>query len=415
MTGPDLHAGLRYSRGRSLVDARPAQRTAADFVDFIAQLDADRSPTKEGAAYICGPLNGDGRRCKTGTLPRAWVAVDLDRIDAAALPDVVRWFGRYSAACWPTHSSTLDSPRLRVIVELDRPASRDQCIAIGVQMEAKLRDAFGDAVFLDLCTFRPEQPVLVPPTGAVIQRLDGTPLRAPAELLPDAVEPDICTEVDRRIPKASSVSSVRFCVSSVQTGTVLVGGTTWRIPPDTIPTEVGQRNDRLFSLARHVKAMRPAPTPDELRCIVRAWHVQATPAIGTLGFTVSLAEFMSAFDRVKQPHGATMGAIIGSIDNIPLPGGIDRLGYEAAGNLLVRICAALQAHEGAGVFFLGARQAGELVGVPFTDANRMMQTLRLDGVIELVTKGAGKKASRYRFVWSAAPGGAAVATPEAPA
>jgi hypothetical protein len=28
-------------------------------------------------------------------------------------------------------------------------------------------------------------------------------------------------------------------------------------------------------------------------------------------------------------------------------------------------------------------------GLPFTDANRMMQTLRLDGVVELVTKGAG--------------------------
>lgn len=398
MTNVAHHAELHYSRGRSLRDKRPDRRTAADLADFIAQLDSDRAPAKEGAAYICGPLNSDGRRCKAGALPRRWVGVDLDRIEASVLAAVVRWFGRYSAACWPTHSSAPDAPRLRVIIELDRPASRDQCIAIGVQMAADLRDEFGDAVFLDTCTFLPEQAVHVPPTGAVIQHFDGAPLEVTAELSPAGSESDSCTE------EGQKVTEVGFCSlpsSSVQAAAALVGGAPWTIPPGTHLTESGQRNERLFLLARHARAIQPPPTPDELRGIVRTWSELAVPAARTMDFAVAFAEFMRAYGLVNNPFGATLDNIIGNIDKTSLPAGIDSLGYGEAGNLLVNICAALHAHENGGVFFLGARQAGELVGAPFRDANRMMQTLQLDGVMELVTKGSGKKASRYRFVWPA--------------
>lgn len=391
-------AMLHYSRGRNFRDIRPAQRTAADMADFIAQLDADRAPSKEGAAYVCGPLNGDGRRCAEGAVPRRWVAVDLDRIEATALADVLQFFERFSAAVWPTHSSTPAAPRLRVIIELERPASRGQCIAIGKTLDDELRAEFGDKVLSDACTFRPEQPVHVPPTEAQIRRFNGAPLAVPAALTA-AAEMAVCTEEHRRLQKPSSVSSV----SSVQGAGVSFGGVSWTIPPDTIPTEAGQRNDCLFALARHVKGIQPAPTHDELRRVVRAWHELALPAIQTLDFAVSFGEFMHGYERVKQPHGAVMDASIASIDNTtPLPVGIEQLGYGEACNRLVRICAALQAHEGDGPFFLGARKAGELIGEPFTDANRMMQALVLDGVIEVVTKGAGRKASRYRFVWPAA-------------
>ena len=114
-----MTAMLHYSRGRRLQDNRPEQRTAANMADFAAQLGADRAPNKEGAAYFCGPLNGDGKRCAGGALPRRWVAVDLDRVEAAALPSVVEWFQRHSAICWPTHSSTPAAPRLRVIIETE--------------------------------------------------------------------------------------------------------------------------------------------------------------------------------------------------------------------------------------------------------------------------------------------------------
>ncbi len=376
---------ITYARGRPLQDNRPSPRYAATIAEFIQQLDADRAPNKSGAAYICGPLTNGCKRSAGAALPRTWLAIDLDRIDLAAYPAVLQWAAGFDGCGWETHSSSPEAPRARIIFRLERPASRADCIAIGEQIVQEVRRLFQDRVEVDPCTFRPEQPVFVPPTGAEILRFTGSPF----DFRPT------CTEEDRRELKPSSVSSV----SSVH-GRVTVGGTQWLIPPATIPTEEGQRNACLFRLARHVKAMQPEPTPEELRRILRAWHGLAEPAIRTKDFAASVGEFMHAYGQVKQPHGATMEPIIASIDNeAPLPRGIEKLGYGEAGNHLVRICAALQAHEGSGPFFLGARQAGTLIGEPFVDASRMMKALVHDGVLELVSKGAGMKASRYRFVW----------------
>jgi hypothetical protein len=318
---------------------------------------------------------------------------------------VLRWFNCFSGCSWLTHSSAPKVPRLRFIIELDRPATRDECIAIGDRMARDLQSEFGNAVDLDKCTFRPEQPVHVPPVGSPIFRLKGAPLTVPdlstavcTEASVTKSEGAVCTEASVSVQKASSVSSVLFCTAPGSD----FACSTWVIPADTIPTEAGQRNDCLFRLARRAKGEFQNATQDELRTIVRNWYDLALPFIQTLDFSLSLGEFISAFERVKQPHGGIMKTIMANIDNTPLPAGIPKLGYGDAGNKLVRICAALQAHEGSKPFFLSARTAGDLLGIPFVDASRMLQALVIDGVIAMVTKGAGRTATRYRFVWPAA-------------
>ena len=93
-----------------------------------------------------------------------------------------------------------------------------------------------------------------------------------------------------------------------------------------------------------------------------------------------------------------MQSVLAKIDpRTPLPDGIMALGYGVAGNQLVRVCAALQAHQGEEPFFISARQAGDVLGVHFTDASKMMAALVGDGVLKLISKGAGKVASRYRL------------------
>jgi len=177
------------------------------------------------------------------------------------------------------------------------------------------------------------------------------------------------------------------------------------MPSGCLPTSEGERNQCLFKLARYVKSQRPDATREELRAIVQGWHRLALPVIGTKDFGVTLTDFLRGWDRVKQPHGATLKTIIDAIDfTAPLPAGIAALGYGPAGNRLVQICAALQAHEGDGPFFISARQAGELVGLHFTDASKVLSALCSDGVLALVQRGAGKVASRYRYVWSAQSG-----------
>ncbi len=189
------------------------------------------------------------------------------------------------------------------------------------------------------------------------------------------------TEDDRSNPQ---YSSVLFC----------------RYSPETVPTQESQRNRCLFALARYLKGTQPNATRAELRAIVSSWHATYLSVIGTKDFAVTWTDFLNGWDKVRQPYGATMQSVLESIDpRLPLPAGIMTLGYGAEGNQLVRICAALQAHQGDASFFISARQAGAVLGIHFTDASKMLAALVRDGVLQLVSKGAGKVASRYRFRW----------------
>jgi hypothetical protein len=173
-----------------------------------------------------------------------------------------------------------------------------------------------------------------------------------------------------------------------------------RYPPETIPTEQSQRNRCLFALARYVKGTQPNATRQELRAIVTNWHAQCLSVIGTKDFAVTWTDFLNGWEKVRQPHGAIMQSVLETIDaRAHLPAGIMALGYGTAGNQLVRVCAALQSHQGDEPFFISARQAGEVLGIHFTDASKIMAALVRDGVLKLVSKGAGKVASRYRFGW----------------
>ena len=173
------------------------------------------------------------------------------------------------------------------------------------------------------------------------------------------------------------------------------------IPSSTLPAQEGQRNRCLFELARWVKGSHPQATREELRAIVQEWHRLAISVIGTKDFSVTWTDFTRGLEKVRQPHGSTMQSIITKIDHTaPLPHGIEALGYGDTGKHLVRLCQALQSHEGDAPFFISARQAGEVLGVHFTDASKMLSALVADGVLTLVSKGAGKVASRYRFAWS---------------
>ncbi|MCQ9373271.1 hypothetical protein NMQ14_03300 [Methyloversatilis sp. XJ19-13] len=173
------------------------------------------------------------------------------------------------------------------------------------------------------------------------------------------------------------------------------------IPLHTLPNSEGERNRRLFDLARWAKGRCPDATRSELRVLVQEWHRLALPVIGTRDFGTTWADFLRGYEAVRQPHGATLQTILGWIDfAAPTPPHIAALGYGDAGNRLIRICEALQAHAGEAPFFISARQAGELIGMHFTDASKMLSALVADGVIELIQRGAGKVASRYKFLMS---------------
>ena len=170
------------------------------------------------------------------------------------------------------------------------------------------------------------------------------------------------------------------------------------IPAHTLPQKGGQRHHCLFELARYLRGAVPEATKEELRERVRDWHAAALPVISTKEFAISWSEFLHAWERVRHPFGSVLQGILASADNsAPLPERFLALGYQEAAIRLLRICAALQARHASEPFFLGARKAGELLGMHFTDAAKVLAAFVADGVLTLVSKGAGAKASRYRF------------------
>jgi hypothetical protein len=172
------------------------------------------------------------------------------------------------------------------------------------------------------------------------------------------------------------------------------------IPPDTLPATVGARNKCLFQLARWVKGKRPDATLAECRPIVQEWHRQALPVIGTKEFAESWGDFARGWDAVKYPHGATLGTIVQGVDDVSLPNGIITLGYGPQSLRLARICTVLASHHAPEPFYLSARVAGELLGMHFTDASKLLAALVADGVLSLVSRGTGNKASRYHFIFA---------------
>lgn len=172
------------------------------------------------------------------------------------------------------------------------------------------------------------------------------------------------------------------------------------IPPSCIPGIEGQRNKCLFALARWLKGTMPSASRAELRSIVEQWHQLALPAIGTKEFSTSWVDFMRGWDKVKCPHGAVLAGILEGVDMVEIPENMRALRYGEKSLQLVRICKLLQANAGDEPFFISARQAGELVGLHFTDASKVLYAFVIDGVLERVEKGVGRKASLYRYIWS---------------
>jgi hypothetical protein len=183
--------------------------------------------------------------------------------------------------------------------------------------------------------------------------------------------------------KQSSVSSV----SSVN-----------GIPVSAVPTQPGMRNRCLFELARYLKGTWPTATRLELKPIVAQWHEEYVSIIDTKDFSVTWMDFLNAWDKVEMPHGSTLASVLDQIDQTTaLPDAILAYEYSDVAIQLVRICMALQLHSRSDPFFIGARKAGELLGINHADAAKMLSVLVSDGVLRLVSKGAGAKASRYQM------------------
>jgi hypothetical protein len=166
------------------------------------------------------------------------------------------------------------------------------------------------------------------------------------------------------------------------------------IPASCIPCRHGERHHCLFRLARVLKAKFPDSSYEVCREIVRKWHHLSLSFIRTKEFTISWAEFKVAWEKVKYPMGSTLDSILRGED-VDVTEIAQRFGYGKTMQALLQICLKLQGNSRDAPFFLSVRTAGGLLGIHHTDACRLMGLLVSDGLLDLVSKGSGLKASRY--------------------
>jgi hypothetical protein len=171
----------------------------------------------------------------------------------------------------------------------------------------------------------------------------------------------------------------------------------------SVPAGLGDRNRALFDLARTLKAADPE-MPYEIRRL-RVWHWFEThfEIIGTKDLALCLDDFERGWANVKSPKGSTLNAVIEQLK--PPPPSLERLGY---GDLCLNLCSLMfslhehqQHHFRGDPIILSCRKAGEVLGIDKGEANKLLHTLERDLVIALVERGAGVRASRWRWIWTA--------------
>lgn len=166
----------------------------------------------------------------------------------------------------------------------------------------------------------------------------------------------------------------------------------------TLPTGRGQRHKRLFEFARRLKAMPnlAEAEPRECRRYVQRWYALALPRIRTKAFEDTWSDFVEGWPRIRNPGGDALIAALDNAETAGLPDAVADYGPKV--RLLAGVCRSLQRASADGKFFLSCRDAGRLVGIPPTEANRHLRMFVADGFLRLVEKGVSGRASEYVYV-----------------
>ena len=193
-----------------------------------------------------------------------------------------------------------------------------------------------------------------------------------------------------------SVVSVDSAVSAVSVDDVIA---------QTLPAKQGQRNGCILRLARGLKfdaKMADRPLAD-LKPIVRRWHAEALPIIGTKDFDETWADFTHAWPKVRIPLSFKAESwAMGKAKAEPLPAVAGHYDNPTV-RLLVGVCWHLASLHQERRFFLSSHGAGALLGVSHDRVLRWLNMLCADRVLKLLERGNQRRANRYRYCHGDAP------------
>jgi len=175
----------------------------------------------------------------------------------------------------------------------------------------------------------------------------------------------------------------------------------------TIPTQRHENHERLFTLARRVKAFeqgRPAPLSEaELRVVFSLWHGRAAGCLRSdQAWDEYYQEFTEAYGDVKRPGGDAVVDIAWraiNTPNCPYPPEA-ALFVDTRLQKLVALCHLLQALAGPNPFYLACRTVQRLFNLKTHEQPATwLRILRKRGVLTEVIKGGptSMRASRFHY------------------
>jgi len=167
------------------------------------------------------------------------------------------------------------------------------------------------------------------------------------------------------------------------------------LPEFTQPYRFGERNDRLFNLARYLKGMYPDATFEDHIPRVKEWFEQNIDHIETKDFGITLAEFRYGLHRVKLAYGDVLNKALAA--QTELPEWMLTQPYGPNAERLLKICYALSRYHAPDPFFLSYRTAEKLISIHHTHCGRLLRALVLDGYLERIDEGTRQLAATYRI------------------
>jgi hypothetical protein len=197
-------------------------------------------------------------------------------------------------------------------------------------------------------------------------------------------------------------ASPHLCLSA--TLPLCVSATSASIIEQTLPKKLGQRNAQIMCLARGLKfdaGLNGRPLA-EVKPIVRRWHTQALPVIGTKPFDETWADFIRAWQCAAIPLAA-----------VPVAEAYERARQDEANGssspcaeqydskavrLLVGMCRHLASLRKDRVFFLSSHDVVKYIETSPVQAWRWLNMLCVEGMLEKLDPGDSRKAARYRWI-----------------
>jgi hypothetical protein len=141
-----------------LVRISNTTRTAETLATYMGEKKTRQAEIKDIGGFVGGYVN-NGRRKSGNIVSRSMITLDLDFVKGDIWEDFKMLYGN-AAALYSTHKHSPDSPRLRLILPLDRPVMPDEYVAIARRIAGDLDiNAFDDT------TFEPERLMYWPSTA----------------------------------------------------------------------------------------------------------------------------------------------------------------------------------------------------------------------------------------------------------